>query len=286
MTHVGIMQGRLTPPYEGRFQCFPTDHWRLEFAAAAEAGLQSIEWIFDSFGLNANPLASDAGLEEIQVLADRHGVAVRSTCADYFMDFPLVRASSAELEARLEVLAGLIRRCGQLGMERIVLPFVDASRIDTAKDADDVVAVLRDALGQADEAGVELHLETSLAPGPFARLLDRLPHDALKVNYDSGNSASLGYDVREEFQAYGVRVGSVHIKDRTLGGGTVALGRGHVDFPGLWDSLKRVDYRGDFILQVARGVPGQELAWARLNRAFAVEALTRHGIGSYGSPAS
>ncbi len=284
MTRIGIMQGRLTPPYEGRFQCFPRDHWRLEFAAAAEAGLQSIEWIFDTFGLDANPLASEAGLREIWTLAGRHGIAVRSTCADYFMDFPLVRASSADLSARLEVLAGLIRRCGRLGMERIVLPFVDASRIETPEDHEDVVRILRDALAQADEAGVELHLETSLAPGPFARLLDRLPHGRLKVNYDSGNSASLGYDVREEFRAYGTRVGSVHIKDRVLGGGTVPLGRGHVDFPGLWDSLKRVNYGGDFVLQVARDVPGQECAWARLNRSFVEGGLTKYGIGFYGSP--
>ena len=36
----------------------------------------------------------------------------------------------------------------------------------------------------------------------------------IKVNYDSGNSASLGYDPTDEFAAYGERVGSVHIKDR------------------------------------------------------------------------
>ena len=48
----------------------------------------------------------------------------------------------------------------------------------------------------------------------------------MRVNYDSGNSASLGYRPRDEFAAYGSRVGSVHLKDRRLGAGTAPLGRG------------------------------------------------------------
>jgi hexulose-6-phosphate isomerase len=95
-----------------------------------------------------------------------------------------------------------------------------------------------------------------------------LPHPSIKVNYDSGNSSSLGYRPAEEFAAYGKRVGSVHIKDRVCGGGTVPLGEGDADFPALFEALRRVEYRGDFILQVARGPEGDEVAWARTNRAF------------------
>jgi len=36
---LGIMQGRLVPPVEGRFQAFPRDRWTAEFPRAAEAGL-------------------------------------------------------------------------------------------------------------------------------------------------------------------------------------------------------------------------------------------------------
>ena len=50
---------------------------------------------------------------------------------------------------------------------------------------------------------MELHLETSLNPQRFAELLAKVPHPMLKVNYDSGNSSSLGYHPRDEFAAYG-----------------------------------------------------------------------------------
>jgi L-ribulose-5-phosphate 3-epimerase len=130
------------------------------------------------------------------------------------------------------------------------------------------VALLKGILQEAGKAGIEIHLETSLDPSRFANLLAQLPHPLLKVNYDSGNSSSLGYAPREEFAAYGDRVGSVHIKDRRLGAGTVPLGTGDADLPALAESLLKVAYTGDLIMQVARGVSGDELAWAKQNREF------------------
>ena len=98
---------------------------------------------------------------------------------------------------------------------------------------------LNAAMPFAEETGVELHLETSLGPAEFAKLLDGIPHPKLKVNYDSGNSASLGYAPADEFAAYGDRIGSVHIKDRVLNGGTVPLGTGDTDFPALFPGLEK-----------------------------------------------
>lgn len=274
MMRLGIMQGRLVPPIDGRIQCFPRDHWRDEFALAAEAGLSAIEWIDDAFGEDVNPIATDTGLAELRALAASTGVELRSICADYFMDRPFLRGTADQTAARIERLRWLIGRGASLGVRRIVLPFVDASRIETAEETEQVVRILHQVLPSARDHRVELHLETSLAPRPFADLLDRLPGDLVKVNYDSGNSASLGYAPDDEFDAYGDRVGSVHIKDRVRGGATVPLGRGDTDFPSLFDRLREIAYDGDFVLQVARGTTGDEVAWARRNLAF-VEALYR-----------
>lgn len=267
---VGIMQGRLVPPVDGRIQSFPRERWRDEFALAAAADLDAIEWIFDVFGLDVNPVATDQGLEDLAALSAETGVGVRSVCADYFMDRPLLRADDREIEDRVGTLVWLLRRCALLGAGRVVLPFVDASRIGSDAELGSVASILGRVLAVLDETGVELHLETSLAPEPFADLLARLPHPSVKVNYDSGNSASLGYDPRDEFRTYGTRVGSVHLKDRVRGGGTVPLGSGDADFEALFTCLDDVAYNGDFVLQVARGADGDEVSWARHNRAFLV----------------
>ena len=65
----------------------------------------------------------------------------------------------------------------------------------------------------------------------------------------------------------------MHVKDRIRGGGTVPLGTGSADLAAVFAGLERVDYQGDVILQVARGETGQEVDWARQNRAFVEAAL-------------
>jgi len=262
------MQGRLLPPVDGGIQCFPRLNWAHEFAFAAQARLDSIEWIYDQFGADVNPIATDEGIDSMLELSELHRVRVASLCADYFMDLPLVRASGAETDERLGVLLWLMDRCQRMAIERIVLPFVDASRIATDAEVDKVVEAITRALRRAEVTGVELHLETSLDPHRFAELLARLPSELVMVNYDIGNSASLAYDPREEFAAYGERVGSVHVKDRRKGGGTVPLGTGDADFPAVFDCLRALGYTGDFVLQVARGIPGDEVGWAVRNRAL------------------
>jgi L-ribulose-5-phosphate 3-epimerase len=271
MAHIGIMQGRMVPPTENRIQCFPRERWADEFELAAQAGLDCIEWIYDLYGAEVNPLATDSGLEKLRDLSMQHKVRVLSICADYFMDKPLVRASQTELDDRLHTFYWLLERGRLIGINRMVIPFVDASRIDTQEEFDGVVMLLKGILEETRKTGIEIHLETSLNPNRFAELLSRLPDPRLKVNYDSGNSSSLGYAPREEFAAYGERVGSVHIKDRLLGASTVPLGTGDADFPALVEGLKKVAYKGDFILQVARGTSGDEVAWARQNREFVLK---------------
>jgi hexulose-6-phosphate isomerase len=53
-----------------------------------------------------------------------------------------------------------------------------------------------------------------------------------------------------------------------LSGGTGPLGTGNTDFPALFSALEKISYQGDFTLQVARGTPGEEVAWAKQNLAW------------------
>ena len=269
---IGIMQGRLLPP-AGSYQCFPAEGWEREFAAAAQAGLQCIEWIYDVGAEQANPLGSEEGQERMRNLSQAHGVAVRSVCADYFMERPLLRCGEAELESRLATLRWLLQACARMGAGRVVLPFVDNSRMETSAERRQVAQALARVLPDAAATGVELHLETALAPPDFETFLDALPDPLVRVTYDSGNSASLGFPVAEEWSRYGPRIGSVHIKDRVRGGGSVPLGSGDADFPELFAWIRKSGYDGDLILQAARREPGEELALARENRGFVERCL-------------
>jgi len=278
MPFFATMQGRLVPPEDGRFQSFPRERWRDEFVLAAQAGLNAIEWIFDLYGEDVNPLTSEVGIAEMLALSRHTGIVVRSLCADYFMDRPFLRATESERKQLIQKMEWLLSRCKLLGIGRIVIPFVDNSRIGNPEEEAQVISILRTILPAAEINGVELHIESSLAPQAFADLLERCPHPFVRANYDSGNSACLGYRVSEEFAAYGQRIGSVHIKDRKLGGGTVPLGTGDADLPGLFRGLATLKYGGDYVLQIARSEPGQELPWIAKNLSWVttqIETATR-----------
>lgn len=268
MTMIGVMQGRLVPPEGGRLQSFPRDRWKDEFARAAEVPLLYLEWIHDAYGADVNPLFCEAGLKKVAELSADLAVYIRAVCADWFMDFPFFRCSASQYKDRLNALHRLLKMAPSVQARRLVLPFVDQSRISSSVDKDTVVRTIEHVLPSLEACGIELHLETDLPPDIFASLLDRVTHPMVKVNYDSGNSASLGFNVGEEFAAYGHRVGSVHIKDRLRGGETVSLGTGDTDFEQLFANLKSIAYIGDFTLQAARGEPGDEVQLARTNVAF------------------
>lgn len=266
MARLGMMEGRLLPPEAGRFQAFPRDRWAEEFELAKEVPLSYIEWIYDGYGEDVNPLMHD--VPRLRALIAESGIAVCSICADYFMEFPFVRCTGVERAQRRERLVEVLERAKAIGAGRVVIPFVDNAQMRTPPEVDVVVSVLEATVPAARSAGVELHLETALDPDAFAAFLQRLDDPLIKVNYDTGNSTSLGYRPEDELEAYGARIGSVHIKDRKFGAGTVPLGTGDTDFPAFFAGLRELRYRGDFTLQAARSQAGDELAWARESRAF------------------
>ena len=270
----GVMQGRLSPPEDGRFQSFPRQSWRAGFARARAAGFSYIEWIHDAYGAApdtdgrpANPIFSDAGLTEFDALKREHGIATPALCADWLMDFPLLRCTAAEQAERERHLHELIAVAARIDAARMVLPFVDNAKMASAEERQQVREVLLRALPVAERHGVELHLEADLAPREFAEFLRGVPHPMLKVNWDSGNSSGLGYVASEEFAAYGERVGSVHIKDRYRkpegGVETRPLGTGSAEFDDVFRALRSVGYKGGYTLQVARGADGDEVEFLR-----------------------
>lgn len=277
MVSIGIMQGRLAAPENGAIQAFPRESWRDEFPRAAEAGLDTIEWIHDAYGADANPVLTSDGQAEMRDLMAAHGITVRSLCTDWFMDYPLVRCDESERRERKDHLEWLITEVAKIGITRMVIPFVDASSMQADDDREEAREALSSAAGFARQAGVELHLETDLPPATFAAFIGDLPPDVVKVNFDSGNSSGLGYAPADEFAAWGPRLGSVHIKDRVKGGGTVALGEGSCDFGAVFAGLAALRYDGDIILQVARGELGNEVALACGNRNFVEAQLAMAG---------
>ena len=266
---IGVMEGRLLPKYQGRYQAFPIGYWQDEFPVAESLGLDSIEFILDYNDAEDNPLLSHGGIDEIKQQVETTGIIVKTVCADYFMEAPLHSADPKVSEASANVLLRLLSNANELGVSDVVIPCVDQSSLSSPEDVSRFVDVLGgEILAAAEQYSINLSLETDLSPDPFRKLLDRFDSSLVTVNYDIGNSASLGYNPTEELAAYGSQITDIHIKDRMLGGGPVVLGQGDADFDLFFSDLKKLGYVGPFIMQAYRDEEGvnifsQQLEWVK-----------------------
>lgn len=255
---IGIMQGRLTRPAGRGIQFFPFENWKQEFEDAQKLGLNEIEFIFDFYKYRQNPLWSKKGRKKISTQVKDTGVKVNSICADYFMRKPFFRVSGKERENSSIILKHLIRHCSEIGAALIEIPLVDNSSIKTKSEEDIFVSTIRKILPLLEKYNVKIGFETDLNPHNFLSLIKRVGSSSVGANYDTGNSASLGYDPKEEIGTFGEHVFNIHIKDRLYKGGTVELGKGDTQFKRLFKYLGKLGYNGSFILQTARGKDGDE----------------------------
>ena len=117
----------------------------------------------------------------------------------------------------------------------------------------------------------EIHEGLTRSGAVARRLLDAIDHDAVGVNYDTGNAIFYNdsVDPVADLEAIADRVIHVHLKDTSGGRGDWAfgpLGSGHVDLPQIIRKLKARGFRGPFSLEV-EGFAGEDLTRAsRMDR--------------------
>jgi L-ribulose-5-phosphate 3-epimerase len=246
------MQGRLSPKVDGRIQSFPWQFWRSEFVEAEKLGLELMEWTLDQDRLYENPLLTNDGQKQILQLCARHAIRIPSLTGDCFMQAPFWKASGEKGIGLKKDFIAISNACLVVGISYIVVPLVDNGRLDTRDQEDLLVEFLQMHAVFFAENQLKIVFESDFCPAELARFIERLDPLIFGINYDIGNSAALGFDPAEEFAVYGHRISNVHIKDRLLGGTTVALGSGNVNFEYVFKELRRIHYSGNFILQTAR----------------------------------
>lgn len=261
----GIMQGRLLPKYKNRYQAHPFGYWQEEFSIAKQIGISYIEFILDYEDYQLNPLMTNIGISEIEEIIQKFGVGVRSICADIFMESPLHSENLNISNTSVEILIKLIKNASKLGISDIVIPCVDQSSLKDLNDQKRLIENLIKPIEIASEFNVNLALETDLPPLPFLNLLNQFNSEVVKVNYDVGNSASLGFNIAEEFELYGNRISDIHIKDRLLAGGSVELGTGNANFSNFLNLFTKLHFNGPVIMQVYRDDEGIEIFKKQFN---------------------
>jgi L-ribulose-5-phosphate 3-epimerase len=268
---IGFMQGRLSPLIDGKIQAFPWPYWESEFPLAEAEGFARIEWTLDHHDLATNPLMTADGRTEILALSARHNLAVSSVTGDCFMQAPFWKASGAAREGLVATAADVILAAASVGARILVVPLVDDGAVTTPGEAAaliDGVETLSDLL---HETRVRIAFESDRPPAEQLALVERFPRGVAGINFDIGNSASLGWAPDEEIPLIAARLINVHVKDRPLGGTTVPLGEGAADLPRVFRLLREAGYHGFLILQTARAQDEDHVGAARRYRDLVLE---------------
>jgi hexulose-6-phosphate isomerase len=268
---IGFMQGRLLPLVGDRIQAFPGELWADEFVIAKDINIRNIEWTIDTLTFDSNPLIQEAAHKTIRKLALENYLKIPSVTCDYFMENPHWDSNGIDIERDV---SRIIEAMPQVGANILVIPLVDNSSISKNQNMD--LKFFKNLESKLIQNNVCIAFELDLEPKLAGDFIESFNPRHFGINYDIGNSASLGFSPIIEITSYGTRILNIHVKDRLIGGHTVPLGRGNADFKTVVKNLHKIKYSGNFIMQTARARDGEHKAELKRNIDFFERVLIEH----------
>ena len=276
MNKIGFMQGRLSPLVNNQIQSFPFETWLDEFPLANRLGMSCMEWTLDYPKLHQNPLLLKEYRSEIVNISKEYNIKIPSITLDCCMQRPFWKAQNQFLlESLLNDFKLIIYAASDIGANILVLPLVDNGSIDSEKE----FKLLQNSLSSLSEIltdkQIKIAFESDYSPAKLNDFIGHFDDRLFGINYDSGNSASLGFDPDEEFDLYGERIINIHIKDRILYGSTVRLGVGNTSFKKVFKNIKKINFKGNLILQTARSKNGEHFKELKINLDFVKNNISK-----------
>lgn len=269
MQNIGFMQGRLSPIIDNKIQSFPFNDWEEEFSKATKIGLSCIEWTLDYPNLDINPLLQERYRNKILELSQKNDINIPSVTLDCCMQRPFWKEKNAlSFNNLIRDLEKIIFSAKSVGAKIVVIPLVDNGSIQNESEFNILKKTINSMHKLLRLNAIRVAFESDYPPLKLKSFIQQFNDEFVGINYDTGNSAALGYDPVEEILTYGERIINVHIKDRVLNGTTVRLGTGNTDFKKVFRNLLLKNYKGNFILQTARSQNNKHIEELELNINF------------------
>ena len=257
---IGIMQGRLSPIVAGKIQAFPEKYWKAEFFTAQALGFEMIEWTLDRQNIMQNPVLIDH--QSILAIKDMTGVNVKSLTYDAAMQAPLVLDGKIQ-NTEVEVLSQVLEACQKLNVQYLIFPLVDQSSIKDYDDYREYIKLFRYIDEKLLGDKIRIAIESDFEPKKISQFMKDIGSENIGINYDTGNSAALGYDFEEEMSEYSAFILNIHLKDRKYRGSTVPLGEGDAPLNEQITYFNKYLNECNWIIQAARSSTGDDVGLAQ-----------------------
>ena len=254
LNKLGLIQGRLLKrEIKSKLQSFPWSSWQKEFFLMKKIGLKNLEWTLDYKDFLKNPINTKKGNVIIKKLKKKYNIQIQSITCDFFMQKPFFKKKNKFCD---EDFYFFFNKILSSKIKTIVIPLVDNSSIKSKKIEKKVINFFLGLQKKLKKYKKSIAFEIDYPPKKVKQFINKFPKKYYGINYDLGNSASLGYKVKEEFKQYKNRIINIHLKDRVYNGSNVRFGKGNADFENFFKEIKKMNYSGKLILQSSRSKSG------------------------------
>ena len=247
------------------------------FARSAEAGADGVEIHYAS-AATALALNDPLHADRLAAAAAESGLAVTSLCLHCLAATPSLIGRPEVVQSGQQVVLRALGCAAQAAVPAVTIPFFGKNTIEVEEELNRAADALLELVDQAEEVGVRLVVETSLAFHQQQFLLDRLGNTGfVQVSCNPAVALARKLDMPTGIRQLGAgAIAQVRIKDvRLVDGGPpdfdVPLGEGDVDFRAVAQALRAVAYDGWVIAEppVTVHTARDSLANARQAVAFA-----------------
>ena len=220
------------------------------FRRAAQAGAEGVEVHYASPAF-AHALDEPMHARELQAAAASSGVAIPSLCLDFLAGQPYLIGRPEVIETGQQQVRRALRCAAEAGAAMVVVPFFGRNAIELEEELTRASDALLGLLDDAEEAGVVLAVESTLAFHQQEFLLAQLGNTgSVLVSCNTAVALSRKMDAATGIRQIGAAaIGLVRFKDVRITEGlppdfSVPLGRGNVDFGTVAQALRAVSYDG------------------------------------------
>ena len=263
---IGFMQGRLVDKIKKKIQYFPDDNWYEEIKIAKLEKFNLMEWTINYENIKKNPLFNGK-IKKLSEIISNNEFQIKSVTCDFFMQKPFFKEKlNYKKKQYLKDISNVIKNCNKLNFKYIILPLVDNSSISNINEEKELIQTIRKEI-IPQLKNLKILFEIDYKPGKVLTFIKKFNSNKVGINYDTGNSASLNYNIIDEMK-YFKFVKNIHIKDREKFGNTVRLGTGNWNYKVFFNQIKKINYKGNFILQTARSNNRRHIEELKVNKMF------------------
>ncbi|MBS1165487.1 MAG: ulaE [Proteobacteria bacterium] len=279
--HLGLYEKALPPSLT----------WHERLSEVRELGYDFMEMSIDETDQRLARL--DWTLDERRAfrrLVEDSGLVVPSICLSAHRRFPFGSADPAQRERARDIMLKAIDLAQALGVRTLQLAGYDVYYEPSTPDS---LTRFREGLAwAADEASAaQVMLAVEIMDTPLMGSITKwlawkrdIPTPWFQVYPDLGNLSAWGANVPDELESGIEHIVAVHVKDTRPPVGSdpgqfkcVPFGDGCVDFVSAFATLKRLGYRGDFLVEMWAEASADPHAAAAAARRFVLGKLQEAG---------